>query len=81
MVRASVRRRFLFDIHLIETVDVMDHDGKLKELSTHFDDYASQFLTARSTYYILKVEGESISTVANRCQRRSSLSSSGRNNG
>lgn len=36
----------------------MDNEGKVKELSTHFDDYATQFLTARSTYYVLKVESK-----------------------
>ncbi len=41
----------------------MDNEGKIKELSTHFDDYATQFLTARSTYYILKVEGNIIVTI------------------
>jgi hypothetical protein len=41
-------------------IDLMDHEGKIKELSTHFDDYATQFLTARSTYYVLKVEGKII---------------------
>jgi hypothetical protein len=40
----------------------MDNEGKVKELNTHFDDYATQFLTARSTYYILKVEGNIIVT-------------------
>lgn len=40
----------------------MDNEGKIKELNTHFDDYATQFLTARSTYYILKVEGNIITT-------------------
>ncbi|CAF0829963.1 unnamed protein product [Adineta ricciae] len=39
-----------------EAIDLIDHEGKLKELSTHLDEYATQFLTARSTYYILKVE-------------------------
>jgi hypothetical protein len=38
----------------------MDNEGKIKELNTHFDDYATQFLTARSTYYVLKVEGKII---------------------
>ncbi|CAF0906799.1 unnamed protein product [Adineta steineri] len=42
-----------------ETIDLIDNEGKLKELGTHFDDYASQFLTARSTYYVLKVEVDS----------------------
>ncbi|CAF1623990.1 unnamed protein product [Rotaria magnacalcarata] len=41
-----------------ETLDLMDSEGKLKELSMHFDDYATQFLTARSTYYVLKVEAD-----------------------
>ncbi|CAF0857821.1 unnamed protein product [Rotaria sordida] len=41
-----------------ETIDLMDNEGKVKELNTHFDDYATQFLTARSTYYVLKVEGK-----------------------
>ena len=36
----------------------MDNEGKIKELSTHFNDYATQFLTARSTYYVLKIEGK-----------------------
>ncbi|UJR35892.1 hypothetical protein I4U23_028635 [Adineta vaga] len=43
-------------IHPDEIIDLIDHDGKLKQLSTHLDDYATQFLAARSTYYILKVE-------------------------
>jgi hypothetical protein len=43
---------------LKETLDLMDNEGKLKELSMHFDDYATQFLTARSTYYVLKVESK-----------------------
>jgi Putative Interleukin 2 receptor, gamma chain len=38
----------------------MDNEGKIKELNTHFDDYATQFLTARSTYYVLKVESKII---------------------
>jgi hypothetical protein len=38
----------------------MDNEGKIKELNMHFDDYATQFLTARSTYYVLKVEGKII---------------------
>lgn len=42
----------------LDTIDLMDNEGKIKELSTHFDDYATQFLTARSTYYVLKVEGK-----------------------
>ncbi|CAF0730763.1 unnamed protein product [Rotaria sordida] len=42
-----------------ETIDLMDNEGKVKELNTHFDDYATQFLTARSTYYVLKVEVDS----------------------
>jgi len=45
-----------------ETIDLMDNEGKIKDLNTHFDDYATQFLTARSTYYILKVEGKLIIT-------------------
>jgi hypothetical protein len=36
----------------------MDNEGKLKELDTHFDEYASQYLTARNTYYVLKVESK-----------------------
>jgi hypothetical protein len=36
----------------------MDNEGKLKELDAHFNDYATQFLTARSTYYVLKSEGK-----------------------
>ena len=44
----------------IETIDVMDNDGKLKELNVHSDDYATDFLIARNTYYILKVEGNRI---------------------
>ncbi|CAF2507166.1 unnamed protein product [Rotaria sp. Silwood2] len=42
-----------------ETIDLMDNEGKIKELNLHFDDYATQFLTARSTYYVLKVEADS----------------------
>lgn len=41
----------------------MDNEGKLIELSEHADDYASQFLTARSTYYILKVEGKPMESL------------------
>jgi hypothetical protein len=41
-------------------IELMDNEGKIKELNTHFDDYATQFLTARSTYYVLKVEGKLI---------------------
>ena len=43
----------------------MDNEGKLIELSTHADEYASQFLTARSTYYIVKVEGKLVEMLAN----------------
>ncbi|CAF2541380.1 unnamed protein product [Rotaria sp. Silwood2] len=41
-----------------EIIDLMDNEGKLKELHTHGDDYASQYLTGRSTYYVLKVEND-----------------------
>ena len=37
----------------------MDHEGKLKELNTHSDEYASQYLPARHTYYALKIESKS----------------------
>jgi hypothetical protein len=36
----------------------MDNEGKLKELSTHYDEYASQYLTPRNTYYVLKVDSK-----------------------
>jgi hypothetical protein len=36
----------------------MDNEGKLKELSAHYDEYASQYLIARNTYYVLKVESK-----------------------
>lgn len=38
-----------------ETIDLIDNEGKLKELNIHYDDYATQYLTARNTYYVLKV--------------------------
>ncbi len=41
---------------LKDTIDLMDNEGKLKDLNTHSDEYASQYLTARNTYYVLKVE-------------------------
>ena len=40
-------------------IDLMDNEGKLKELNTHADDYASQYLSARHTYYVLKIESNS----------------------
>jgi len=57
--RNSILSLFLY-IKKKETIDLMDNEGKIKELNTHFDDYATQFLTARSTYYVLKVEGKII---------------------
>ena len=39
-----------------ELLDLMDHEGKLKELNAHSDEYASQYLSARHTYYALKIE-------------------------
>lgn len=36
----------------------MDTEGKLKELNTHGEEYASQYLTGRSTYYVLKIESK-----------------------
>ncbi|CAF0904313.1 unnamed protein product [Adineta steineri] len=42
-----------------EILDLMDNEGKLKELNAHFTDYATQYLTARNTYYVLKVETDS----------------------
>ncbi|CAF1069390.1 unnamed protein product [Rotaria sordida] len=41
-----------------EIIDLMDNEGKLKELHTHGDEYASQYLTGRNTYYVLKVEND-----------------------
>ncbi|CAF0971073.1 unnamed protein product [Rotaria sp. Silwood1] len=41
-----------------EVIDLMDNEGKLKELHAHGDEYASQYLTGRSTYYVLKVEND-----------------------
>lgn len=40
-------------------IDLMDNEGKLKELNTHADDYASQYLSARHSYYVLKIESKS----------------------
>jgi hypothetical protein len=56
-------------------IDLMDNEGKLKELNTHCDDYATQFLTARSTYYVLKVDGKLIiiSTKLNFLFKKSNL--------
>ncbi|CAF1485866.1 unnamed protein product [Adineta steineri] len=42
-----------------EILDLMDNEGKLKELNAHFNDYATQYLTARNSYYVLKVETDS----------------------
>jgi len=42
----------------IEIIDLIDNDGKVKELNSHSDEYASQFLTARNTYYVLKIESK-----------------------
>jgi hypothetical protein len=39
-------------------LDLMDNEGKLKELNTHPDEYASQYVTARHTYYVLKIESK-----------------------
>jgi hypothetical protein len=36
----------------------MDNEGKLKELNTHGEEYASAYLTARNTYYVFKVESK-----------------------
>jgi hypothetical protein len=36
----------------------MDNEGKLKDLNTHYDEYASQYLAPRNTYYVLKVESK-----------------------
>ena len=41
-----------------ETIDLMDNEGKLKELNTHGEEYASAYLTARNTYYVFKVESK-----------------------
>jgi hypothetical protein len=60
----------------------MDSEGKLKELSIHGDDYAIHYLAARHTYYILKVEGEYLSTfhLFDRITRRSVARVSGYEN-
>ncbi|CAF0908326.1 unnamed protein product [Adineta ricciae] len=42
-----------------EIVDLMDNDGKLKELNAHANEYAVQYLPARNNYYALKVEVDS----------------------
>ncbi|CAF0862727.1 unnamed protein product [Adineta ricciae] len=42
-----------------EVVDLMDNDGKLKELNAHANEYAVQYLPARNNYYALKVEVDS----------------------
>lgn len=34
----------------------MDNEGKLKELNIHDEEYASNYLTARNTYYVFKIE-------------------------
>lgn len=47
-----------FDYHL-ETIDLMDNEGKLKELNMHEEEYASNYLTARNTYYVFKIESKS----------------------
>ncbi len=44
----------------------MDNEGKIKELNAHFDDYATQFLTARSTYYVLKVDSKYLIIIGQR---------------
>jgi hypothetical protein len=54
----SSKQEIFYLFLLIEIIDLMDNEGKVKELNAHFDDYASQFLTARSTYYVLKVESK-----------------------
>ncbi|UJR10143.1 hypothetical protein I4U23_014360 [Adineta vaga] len=42
-----------------EMIDLMDNDGKLKELNAHHNEYAVQYLPARNNYYALKVEIDS----------------------
>ena len=39
-------------------IDLMDSEGKLKELNGHLDEYATQYLASRNTYYLLKVGGK-----------------------
>jgi len=41
----------------------MDHEGKLKELNVHHNEFATQYLTARNTYYVFKVESKLNSLV------------------
>ena len=40
----------------LEMIDLMDNEGKLKEMNAHPDEYASQYLNPRNTYYVLKIE-------------------------
>ena len=52
-----------------ETIDLMDNDGRLKELNTHSAEYASHYLTARNTYYLIKIESKlNISTARQESQ-------------
>lgn len=39
-----------------EMIDLMDNEGKLKEMNAHPDEYASHYLNPRNTYYVLKIE-------------------------
>ncbi|CAF0754516.1 unnamed protein product [Didymodactylos carnosus] len=46
---------------ILEMIDFMDNDGKLKELNTHSEEYATHYLVPRSTYYVLKIEVDNAS--------------------
>lgn len=39
-------------------IDLMDNEGKLKEMNAHPDEYASHYLNPRNTYYVLKIESK-----------------------
>jgi len=41
----------------------MDNEGKLKELNVHHNEFATQYLIARNTYYVFKVESKLNSLV------------------
>ncbi|CAF0972997.1 unnamed protein product [Rotaria magnacalcarata] len=41
-----------------DVIDLMDNEGKLKELNVHSEDYASQYLAGRNTYFVVKIEND-----------------------
>ncbi|CAF2974108.1 unnamed protein product [Rotaria socialis] len=41
-----------------DVIDLMDNEGKLKELNVHGEDYASQYLAGRNTYFVVKIEND-----------------------